>query len=353
MASRDESTAFRVGVTRDFLNPDRKLGFGDIGLSRLDDTSGVQWEFLPDNFTTLTPAHADTYDAILVLAPRVTAETLAGTSRLALVARFGVGYDNIDVEACTKSGVALTITPDGVRRPVAVAVLAFLLALSHKLLIKDRLTREGRWADKLDHMGMGLTGRTLGVIGMGNIGREVFRLTAPLAMRHLAADPHVKPADMKNSGIELVDLETLLRESDFVAVCCALTDETRHLLNAPRLALMRPTSYLINLARGPIIDQQALTAVLREKRIGGAGLDVFEQEPIDPRDPLLALDNVILAPHALCWTDECFAGIGQAAISSILDVAAGRAPKSVVNRVVLDSARFRSKLEAYAAVRKS
>src|SRR6185436_250300 len=115
---------------------------------------------------------------------------------------------------------------------------------------------------------------------------------------------------------------------------------------------MKPTAYLINVARGPIVDQEALVDALRNGRLQGAGLDVFEQEPIDVRDPLLSLDNVILAPHALSWTDECFAGIGQAAIGSILDVAAGRAPKSVVNRVVLDSARFRSKLEAYAAARK-
>jgi len=132
-------------------------------------------------------------------------------------------------------------------------------------------------------------------------------------------------------------------------VCCALTSETRHLLNAPRLALMKPTAYLINMARGPIIDQQALTRVLKEKRIAGAGLDVFEQEPIDARDPLLEMENVILAPHALSWTDECFAGIGQAAISSILDVADGLVPRSVVNASVLESADFRRKLERFGA----
>ena len=340
---------FRVGVTRDFLRQDGTLGFGDIGLSRLDAARGVSWEFLPEDVVELTPAHAAAYDALLVLAPRVTAATLAGQPRLALVARFGVGYDNIDVEACTRGGVALTITPDGVRRPVATGVLTFILALSHHLPLKDRLTREGRWAEKLNHMGQGLTGRTLGVIGLGNIGREVFRLAAPLEMRHLAADPFVKSADIAGCDIGLVDLETLLRESDFVVVCCALTDGTRHLLTAHRLSLMKPTAYLINIARGPIVDQEALTAVLRERRIAGAGLDVFEQEPIAPNDPLLALDNVILAPHALCWTDECFAGIGRSAVSSILEVAAGRVPQNVVNRDVLESALFREKLRRYAS----
>ena len=132
-----------------------------------------------------------------------------------------------------------------------------------------------------------------------------------------------------------MSLENLLRESDFVCVCCALTPETRHLLDAERIALMKPTAYLINVARGPIIDQAALTEALRSGTIQGAGLDVFETEPIDPQDPLLALENVILAPHALCWTDECFHGNGVSACGSILEVAAGRIPGPVVNRDVI------------------
>jgi phosphoglycerate dehydrogenase-like enzyme len=259
---------------------------------------------------------------------------------LKLVARFGVGYDNVDVPACTRQGVLLTITPDGVRRPVAVAALTFILALAGRLLTKDRLTREGRWAEKLDYMGMGVAGRTLGVIGLGNIGREVFRMAAPLEMRHVGHDPYLDQAAAARHGIEWLPLEELLRQSDFVCVCCNLTKQTHHLINAPRLALMKPTAYLINVARGPIVDQRALTAALQERRIAGAGLDVFEQEPIDPADPLLKLDNVVLAPHALCWTDECFAGNGRSACQSILDVAAGHVPQHVVNREALKHARW-------------
>ena len=133
-----------------------------------------------------------------------------------------------------------------------------------------------------------------------------------------------------------MSLENLLRESDYVCVCCALTPETRHLIDAERIALMKPTAYVINVARGPIIDQAALTAALRAGAIQGAGLDVFETEPVDPQDPILALDNVILAPHALCWTDECFHGNGISACASILEVAAGRIPGPVVNRDVID-----------------
>jgi D-3-phosphoglycerate dehydrogenase len=339
--------SFRVGLTRDFLNPQGQIAFGDIGLSLLDAAPHIQREFLRDDVPELTPELIADYDALLVLAPRVTARSLAGSQRLAVIARFGVGYDSVDVAACTRAGVALTITPDGVRRPVAVSALTFLLALSHKLLIKDQLTRAGRWAEKLNYMGQGVTSRTLGVIGLGNIGREIFQLAAPLQMRHLAADPFATVDQARSAGAELVDLETLLRQSDYVIVCCALTEGTRHLINAQRLALMKPTGYLINVARGPIVDQQALTAALKQNRIAGAGLDVFEHEPVDPADPLLALDNVIVAPHALCWTDECFKGNGESAIHSILDIAAGRLPKHVVNREVLETPAFREKLNRY------
>ena len=331
---------FRVGVTRDFLKADGTLGFGDIGLSLLDEAEGVTWEFLAEDTPALRADQVEGYDALLVLAPQVTAETLGGADRLLIVARFGVGYDSVDVAACTGAGVILTITPDGVRRPVATAVMTFILALSHKLLMKDRLTRSGRgWSEKMNYMGMGLTGRTLGVVGLGNIGREVFRLAEPFGMRHLAYDPYVKQAD----GLELVDLQTLLRTSDFVSICCALTQETHHLINAERIAMMKQTAYLINAARGPIVDQAALTDALREQRIQGAGLDVFEDEPVAPDDPILALENVIVSPHAICWTDECFLGNGRSACQSILDIAAGRAPGNIVNREALDHPRWRSR----------
>ncbi|MCI0360010.1 MAG: dehydrogenase [Planctomycetaceae bacterium] len=338
-------TQFRVGITRDFLKPDGSLGFGDIGLDLLDEHPGLVREFLAEQHSELPRDVADQYDALLVLAPRVTAATVEGCRRLALVARFGVGYDSIDVPACTENGVMLTITPDGVRRPVASSALAFMLALAHKLPAKDRLTRAGRWADRMDHQGIGLTDKTLGVIGLGNIGREVFRLAAPLAMRHVGHDPHVSREQAAAAGIEWLALDELLAAADFVVICCALTKETHHLLDARRLALVRPTSFLINVARGPIVDQAALTAVLKERRIAGAALDVFEQEPIDPRDPLLALDNVILAPHAICWTDECFLNNGRSAIRSILDVASGRVPQFVVNREVLQQPALAAKLQ--------
>jgi phosphoglycerate dehydrogenase-like enzyme len=339
---------FRVGLTRDFLKPDGSFAFQNMGLDLLDEAPNLSWEVLPevdgDSASELRAEQIRAYDALLVLAPRVSAATVAGADRLQIVARFGVGYDNVDVPACTAAGVLLTITPDGVRRPVATSVIAYMLALSLRMFDKDRLTRAGRWADKLDFMGIGLTGRTLGLIGLGNIGREIVRLARPLDMRFVAFDPYLKAVDAAAESVELVDLEGLLRTADVVTINCALTPETHHLLNRERLALMKPSAYLINTARGPIIDQQALTDVLTNRRIAGAALDVFETEPVDPNEPLLRLDNVIVAPHGICWTDECFSGNGESACRSIADVARGRVPRYVVNREALEHPRLRERL---------
>src|SRR5438093_1243317 len=186
---------FRVGITRDFLKADGSIAFGDIGLDLLDGIPRLEREFLAESTAELRADQVRGYDALLVLAPKVTAASLEGAERLAVVARFGVGYDNIDVTACTHRGVVLTITPDGVRRPVAVSAITLLLAAAHKLVVKDRLTREGRWAEKLDYMGMGVTGRVLGLIGLGNIGREIVRLARAFDMKVIVSDPYAKPAD--------------------------------------------------------------------------------------------------------------------------------------------------------------
>ncbi|MCY3735932.1 MAG: hypothetical protein OXG13_05990 [Gemmatimonadaceae bacterium] len=343
---------FRVGLTVDFLRPDGRQAFPDIDLGPLDRAEGVEWHCLETGADEVPPEAAADYDALLVLGPRISAATLEDAGRLAVVARIGVGYDSVDVDACTRAGAALTITPDGVRRPVASAAMAFLLALAHRLPSKDRLTREGRWAERVDHMGLGLRGRTLGVVGLGNIGREVCRLCAPFEMTLLAADPVTGEETAAGLGARLVALPELLAEADFVLVCCALTEETRHLIGPAELGRMKPTAHLINVARGPIVDQAALTEALREGAIAGAAIDVFEEEPVDPADPILRLDNVIVAPHALAWTDESFRLMGESAFAGILAVSEGRAPGHVVNGEVLETESFRAKLAACARRRR-
>ena len=267
----------------------------------------------------------------------MTAATLVGADRLRLLARLGVGYDTVDVDACTEAGVLLTIAPDGIRRPMASSAMAFVLALAHRMLQKDRDVRQGGW-DRFGNAGVGLTWRTLGLLGVGNVGSDVVALSEPFGMRRIAYDPYLEAGP---HGVELVSLETLFAEADFVVVLCPLTDETRRLVNAERLALMKPTAFLVNVARGPIVDQAALTEALREGRIAGAALDVFEREPVDPGDPLLSLENVILAPHAIGMTDEVSRGSGRSACRSVIAVAQGRVPEYVVNREALDHPRLK------------
>jgi phosphoglycerate dehydrogenase-like enzyme len=337
--------SFRVALSGDFRKADGSPTFPDFDLTPLREAKKVEMAFL-DNANPIKGEQLEDFDALILLAHRFDAGSVPKSGRLAVVARFGVGYDTVDVAACTAHDIALVITPDGVRRPVAVSIITFMLALTGKLMVKDRLARMGGpgFAARGEHMGVGLVGRTLGSLGIGNIGAEMFRMAKPFDMNFIAHDPYADKAVAAKLGIALVSIEELFRRADVLAVNCPLTPDTHHIVNAERLALMKPTAYLINTARGPIVDQKALTKVLQEKRIAGAGLDVFEQEPTDPDDPLLKLDTIIAAPHALCWTDQCFAGNGAADVKAVLDIMQGQAPRGVVNREVLERPGFRAKL---------
>jgi phosphoglycerate dehydrogenase-like enzyme len=338
---------FRVALSGDFRKADGSLTFPDFDLEPLRNAPGVEVEFI-ESANPIQGEQLEEFDALILLIHRFGPESVPKSGRLGVVARFGVGYDTVDVDACTRAGIALVITPDGVRRPVAVSIITLMLALTGKLMVKDRLTREGPagFAQRAEHMGVGLVGRTLGSLGIGNIGAEMFRMAKPFDMRFIAHDPYADKRVAEELGIELVGLEELFRQADVLSVSVPLSPETHHIVNAERIGLMKPTAYLINTARGPIIDQKALTRALTERRIAGAGLDVLEKEPPDADDPILKLDNVILAPHALCWTDQCFAGNGAADVRAVLEVQHGRAPRGVVNRGVLESPVWKQRLEA-------
>lgn len=344
------NTKFRVALSGDFRKADGSPTYPDFDLEPLRNASGVEMAFLEAS-NPLRADQLEDFDALILLAHRFDATSVPRSGRLAIVARFGVGYDTVDVKACTDAGIALVITPDGVRRPVAVSIITLMLALTGKLLTKDALTRKGPdgFNKRSEHMGVGLVGRTLGSLGIGNIGAEMFRMAKPFDMKFIAHDPFADRQVAAELGIELIGLEDLFRRADVLSVSCPLTPETRHIVNAGRLALMKPTAYLINTARGPIVDQKALTTVLQQRGIAGAGLDVLEQEPPDADDPILKLDNVILAPHALCWTDQCFAGNGAAAVKAVMEVQHGREPRGVVNREVLSSEAWNKRLAGLAA----
>ena len=334
--------AFRVGLTRDILDSRGEPAFGRAALALLDGAADVEWEYLPTVVPEVTADHAARYDALYVNIPRVPAAAVARADcRLRVVARHGVGYDSVDVAAMTRAGVVVTHTPSSMPRPVATIALTFILALAGKMMLKDRLTRTGRWNERMDHMGTGLTGRTLGVVGAGRIGKELLRMARTFDLKLIAADPFENAIELGYLGARKVDLDILLQESDFIVTTCLLNDATRHLIGARQFALMKPTAYFINVARGPVVDEAALVEALRTGRIAGAALDVFEQEPVAPDNPLLAMDNVILAPHALCWTDECFHNMASTGLASIVDLLDRRVPEFVVDRTVLDHPRVR------------
>ncbi|WP_416974878.1 NAD(P)-dependent oxidoreductase [Streptomyces sp. 4F14] len=338
-----------VGVSHDFLDGDGRNVWGDIRLSELD-TAGIDWHYLPRDTDELLAADIDGLDAVLFAAPSVTARTFAGAGRPPLLlARFGVGYDAVDLDACTRHGVLVTITPDGARRPVATAALTLLLAVLHNAATKDRLVREGRWAERDRWMGRGLTGRRVGLLGLGNTARDLVGLLRPFETEIIAYDPYCPPRAAAELGVRLVDADTVMAGSDAVIVMCVLTEETFHLVDARRLSLMKRSAVLLNVARGPIVDETALISALRDGRIRGAGLDVFENEPPDPGNPLLRMDNVVLSPHSLAWTDEMSAGNGGSAVRAVLDVATGRPPRFVVNRDVLDHPDLSARLSELAA----
>ena len=338
---------FRVALSCDI----RHKGNAMFDLSALTADADIEIDFVEPENGVLPASALAAHDALILLFPRLARESIPANHRLGLIAKVGVGYDNVDVPACTEAGIALVTAPDGVRRPVAVAIITFILALSGRLFVKDKLARLGSkgFDQRLDHNGIGLIGRVLGSVGIGNIGAEMFRLAKPFDMHFIAHDPYVNPALARELGITLVDLDTVFRESDFVTLNCPLTSETRHLVNARRLALMKRTAFLINFARGPVVDQQALTKILQERRIAGAGLDVFDPEPPHPDDPILKLDNIIVTPHALCWTDQMFERIGATDVKAVLDLRRGRVPAGIVNGAVLDNPIWQMRLARYAA----
>jgi phosphoglycerate dehydrogenase-like enzyme len=336
---------FRVGFSADFLRDDGSLAFPDIGLSLLDGIEDLRYDFLREYRPEYAPEQLMEYDVLISLKPRVTAQSLSGASRLCAIGRCGVGYDNVDLKACTERGIAVYITPEGVVRPVAESIVLLILALSHRLLQKDRLVRQGRWAESTHPLGREPRDRIVGTIGLGNIACEAIRLLRVLNVRRfLVFDPYASPDRAAELGVDRVSLDQLLRESDYVLVNCPLTPETRGLLGSDKFALMKREAVLINTARGPIVNEAALIDALQGGRIAGAALDVFESEPLSADSPLTRMDNVILTSHSIAWTEELFRDMGRIDCDGALAVYRGDPPRHIVNPQVLENPRFLEKL---------
>jgi phosphoglycerate dehydrogenase-like enzyme len=332
---------FSVGITSDFET--RGKGLLDAALSVVFDPAGIEYEVMPDTGGVGLSEVIDRYDAIIVLDWRFPAESFHQLRRLVVLARWGVGYDQVDTRACSDASVILAITPDSVRGPVAEGILALIFSLAKNLPTLDRNCRAGLWRSDAP-VSVDLRGSSLGSVGMGNIACEMFRIARALGFGRLLACSRSLSPQAGTLGVEVTDLDTVMRESDFVATNCPLNAETRGMLGARELALMKPSSYLINTARGAIVDEIALLQVLRERRIAGAGLDVFAIEPIRDDHPFFELDNVVLTPHLIARTRGCIRDTSLSACRNVLAVAQGRVPPYVVNRDVLAHPRIRSRL---------
>jgi phosphoglycerate dehydrogenase-like enzyme len=344
-----QHSLFRIVLTADFYDETGTPRYCDLGLDTFRNHDHIVTSRFLDHRDVIAPDQLAGSHAALVLTPRVTAESLASCDDLLAISRFGVGYDSVDVKACTARDVLVTITPGAVDRPVAEATIGWMLALTHHVLQKDRLVRTGRWHERSQYMGCELRDRTLGVIGLGGIGRTLVQLLQGFGMRQpLAYDPFAPPEVLVELGVRPVGLEELLSTADFVSLHCPLNADTQKLIGAEQLRRMKRSAYLLNLARGGIVDEEALYDALATRRIAGAALDCFEQEPVVAPHPLSELDNVLLAPHSIAWTDELFRDIGRTACKSLLDLSLGCRPFGTVNPELLEKPSFLEKWQRIA-----
>lgn len=272
-------------------------------------------------------------DALLVQYARVSRRVVQGLPRLRLVVRYGVGVDGVDVAAATERGIPVANVPDYGTDEVANHAVALLLALVRKITRLDRQTRAGGWSVFEVQPIHRLVGQTVGIVGCGRIGSRVARKLGGFDVRLLAHDPYISEFP---PGVTPAGLERLLAESDHVTLHCPLTAETRHLIDAGALARMKPGAVLINTARGGIVDTAALAAALEGGRLAGVGLDVTEQEPLDPGSPLLRLEQVIVTPHAAWYSEEGRSELKRrVAEEAVRVLVRGEPPTNCVNPEVL------------------
>lgn len=276
-------------------------------------------------------------DAVVVGATgRISAKVLASAKRLKIVSRHGVGVDNVDVEAATERGIVVTYTPHANADSVVEHAFALIMCLLRRICGAERAVKSGRWAERQRFMGIELRGKTLGIIGLGDIGRRVARVARNAFAMRVMYHSRTRKIDVeKGLDIGYVDLETLLKESDFVTLHVPLTDKTYHMIGEDQLKIMKREAVIINTARGGIIDELALVKALKERRIAGAALDVMEAEPPDPKSPILDMDNVVITPHIAAYTEEAMRRMGQMISEDIVRLYRGLRPFRVANPEVL------------------
>ncbi len=293
---------------------------------------GAELEFLPF-LTRESEIVEQTRDAdgLIVVSAPITRGVLSSLERCKVIVRTGVGVDNIDIPAATEMGVAIVNVPDLWPREVANHAMMLLLAGNRRLRYLDGEIRADRWDPRIPPPVGALHGETLGIVGLGQIGRYMARRAAAFEMDLIAADPYIPDSVFEEYGVTPVTLDDLLRRSDYVSVHTPLTDETHHLINEDNLKLMKPTAYLINTSRGPVVQELGLLRALQDGWIGGAGIDVLETEPPSAGNPLFKLDNVLLTPHSGFYSDASSAQLPGRCGAEVARVLTGRTPLNLVN----------------------
>ncbi len=278
--------------------------------------------------------------ALIAVQYQFTAQVLDRAPRLRVIGRPGIGVDNVDIPAATERGICVVNTPDAPTEPVAEKVIGWMLAFAHRLFDANQVARASGWPGRSRLQGNDLIGKTLGLVGLGRVGSRVAQIcSGAFGMRVVVYDPYASAARPRECNAELVSLNELLRASDFVSLHCPLTDETRGLIGANELHAMKPTAFLINSARAPIVVETALVQALRERWIAGAALDVFPSEPPPPDHPLLTMDNVLLAPHVGSFTRESVVRMSVESAAQVLQVLRGERPPNLVNPSVWENRR--------------
>jgi len=304
------------------------------GIQRLEEVATVKEPF-PKRVYTKEELIRDLrgVDAVILGGEKFTAEVIEAVDRLKVIGRFGVGLDNVDLDAATRRGVFVTFTPV-LAETCAELTLGLILALARRIVEADSAVRAGGWESE-KFAGHDVQGATLGIIGLGRIGSVVARRARGFNMKVLYYSRTRKPDLEKELGLECVDLDTLLKESDFVSLHVPLTEKTVNMIGERELRLMKKTAYLINISRGLVVDEKALYKALAEGWVAGAGLDVLSVEPPSPENPLLKLRNVVLTPHVGSATVECRRRMTLTVVDDVLRVLEGKMPRYLANPEVL------------------
>ncbi|MBE6830845.1 MAG: C-terminal binding protein [Ruminococcaceae bacterium] len=272
-------------------------------------------------------------DAVIVQYAVITMKIIDHMQNCKMIIKYGIGVNNIDSAAATEKGIYVCNVPDYGVDEVSNHAIALLLALAKKLPMITKALRGGDWDYTSTVPLFRLAGSTLGLVGLGRIPSLVAKKMSGFGMRILAFDPYMTPEAARERGAELVDFETLCRESDFISIHCPLTDSTTHLFDEKAFALMKKTAFLINTARGPVIEEQALIQALKSGIIAGAGLDVFESEPISQESELLRMDNVIATPHCAWYSEEAISTLQRKVAEEVVNVLGGNPPFNRTNKI--------------------